>query len=94
MASRVLGLRRRADGRWVMVSASTDRRHLKAYHLYLDRLHWPSGMAVTVRRANGTTLKTVTESRPWFDNGGAYVRVAGIPGNTRLGRVSPRKEGT
>jgi hypothetical protein len=76
-----------------MVSASTDRRHRKAWELYKECMDWSTGTPVTVQRANGTTLKTVTESRPWFDRGGAYVRVRGIPGNTRLDRVTPKGGG-
>jgi hypothetical protein len=66
---------------------------MAARGLYWARMNWPVGLAVIVRRANGETLKTVTESRPWFDDGGAYVRVRGIPGNTRLDRVTPLKGG-
>lgn len=69
---------------------TTKRRHEKARALYLERRLWIAGVAVTVKRANGETLETVTECRPWFDRGGAYVRVRGIPGNTRLSRVSLR----
>lgn len=73
-----------------MASKSTDRRRVQARALYLSLRGLPAGTAVTVRRANGETLDTVTECRPWFDRGGAYVRVRGISGNTRLDRVTPK----
>lgn len=66
---------------------STKRRHEKAWALYQQCRMWPVGSAVTVRRANGETLDTVTESPVWCACG-AYVRVRGIPGNTRLDRVT------
>lgn len=69
---------------------STKRRHEKALALYEERKDWPSGTTVTVRRDNGKTLRTYTECSPWFDDGGSYVRVFGIPGNTRLDRVTLR----
>lgn len=78
-----------------MGSKSTERRHAKAYDLYRACRDWPLGSAVRVSRSNGETLDTVTESAVWHARGGAYVRVRGIPGNTRLSRVSLRvlKEG-
>lgn len=73
-----------------MASASTKRRHARALALYRKRCHWAVGTPVTVRRANGGTLVTVTSSIVWASAGGAYVRVEGIPGNTRLDRVTLR----
>lgn len=73
-----------------MTSQSTKRRHDKAQALYEKRRHWPLGTPVTVCRANGGTLVTVTESHVFRHEGGAYVRVSGIPGNTRLDRVTRR----
>lgn len=73
-----------------MTSASTKRRHAKAYDLFRAWRDWPLGQSVTVKRANGETLETVTESAVWYARGGAYVRVHGIPGNTRLDRVTLR----
>lgn len=77
-----------------MPSASTYRRHARAQALYNDRYLWPVGLAVKVRRDNGKTLKTVTIGPVMYSKGGAYVCVAGIPGNTRLDRVTPVKGGT
>lgn len=78
-----------------MASASTKRRHERALALYRECRLWPLGQSVMVHRDNGETLATVTESAVWYTRGGAYVRVRGIPGNTRLARVSRRdaKEG-
>jgi len=69
---------------------SKNQRHDKARALYEARRCWPPATPVTVKRANGETLDTITECGPFFFNGGAYVRVHGIPGNTRLDRVTLR----
>ena len=71
-----------------MPSISTRRRHERNRAL-VDTWLAPIGARVTVRRSNGETLHTITESDAWFRNGGAYIRVRGIPGNTRLARVTP-----
>lgn len=73
-----------------MTSTSTKRRHEKALALYQQCRSWPPETSVTVCRDNGETLETSTACSPWFDRGGAYVRVHGIPGNTRLDRVTLR----
>lgn len=69
---------------------TTKRRHEKALALYKERVLWPLGLRVRVKRANGKTLDTVTTSAVWYARGGAYVRVHGISGNTRLDRVTLR----
>lgn len=70
---------------------TTKRRHEKARALYEACRGWPPMTPVTVKRANGLLLESVTESRAWLTPaGGAYVRVYGIPGNTRLDRVTLR----
>lgn len=69
-------------------SDSTRRRrqrNAERFDLWRD---FEEGGRVTVQRANGGQLRTVTISEPWLtDEGGAYVRVKGIPGNTALRRV-------
>lgn len=70
-----------------MTSRSTERRHEENQRLFFGWNH-PVGTPVLVRRANGTTLRTVTTSRSFTLSGGAYVTVEGIPGNTALRRVS------
>lgn len=47
----------------------------------------PIGTRVTVHRANGETIKTITLCEPFSLAAGAYVRVHGIAGNTHLRRV-------
>lgn len=72
-----------------MSSASTHRRARRNASLMLKWANTPPGQRVTVRRANGTTLKTITTTAPYItDNGGAYIVVEGIPGNTALHRVT------
>lgn len=70
------------------ISSSTKRRHEKAKALFARWVGVTDGTPVIVRRANGETLETITESEAWYVRGGAYIRVRGIPGNTRLSRVS------
>lgn len=72
-----------------MTSASTKRRHKRNAALFAEWAGVPIGQRVTVRRARGDVLKTVTESRAEFVNGKhAMIAVAGVPGNTRLDRVT------
>lgn len=72
-----------------MASSSTLRRHERNAKLVKAWRDVPTGTPVCVRRANGLLLLSVTNSRAWLaTGGGAYVRVRGIPGNTRLDRVS------
>lgn len=71
-----------------MTSASTKRRRKRNAALFSEWVGTPIGQRVTVTRANGTTLKTITESGPMMvDNKHAMICVKGIPGNTRLDRV-------
>jgi hypothetical protein len=71
-----------------MTSASTRRRHERNAELVGEWVDVRKGQRVTVRRDNGKVLKTVTESMATLVDGKhAMIRVAGIPGNTRLGRV-------
>lgn len=71
-----------------MSSASTKRRHKRDAALFAEWVGTPIGQRVTVARANGTTLKTITGSGPVLYDGSAMIRVEGIPGNTRLERVT------
>ena len=71
-----------------MISASAKRR--KARDAALLRL-WTGveiGTKVTVHRANGRGLRTVTLCEPFALHSGAYVRVQGIDGNTHLRRLT------
>lgn len=79
-----------------MSSASTRRRHRRNRELVAGWNHL-IGTPVLVCRDNGAELETVTESEAFLSGGyHALIRVRGIPGNTRLSRVSLRvsKEGT
>ena len=70
---------------------STTRRHEKNRKMVEAWTH-PVGTSVMVERANGEQLGTVTESEAFLlDGSHALIRVRGIPGNTRLSRVSVRK---
>lgn len=72
-----------------MSSASTHRRARRDLALLTEWSGTVVGQRVTVRRANGATLKTIITTAPFsHDTGGAYVVVEGIPGNTALHRVS------
>lgn len=71
-----------------MASQSTERRHKRNLELYRSLCRCRAGTPVLVQRANGEVLDTVTESLVFLLNGGAYVRVRGIHGNTALHRVS------
>lgn len=66
---------------------TTARRHEKNRALVKQWLA-PIGATVTVERANGGSLVTVTESGAFLlDGKHALIRVRGIPGNVRLSRV-------
>lgn len=72
-----------------MASTSTQRRHEKNREA-VRAFKYPPGTAVDVERANGTSLRTVTTSYAFLLDGcHAFVQVEGIPGNTRLDRVTP-----
>ena len=68
--------------------ATTSRRHERNRAL-VEQWLAPVGTTVTVERANGERLVTVTESGAFLlDGKHAFIRVRGIPGNTRLSRVT------
>ncbi len=69
---------------------STDRRHEANRRLFEAWQH-PAGTSVLVKRANGETLRTRTTGCAFWSNGGAYVTVEGIPGNTAMRRISIAK---
>lgn len=70
-----------------MTSRSTERRHQKNREAVVAWTH-PVGTRVKVRRANGRDLTTWPETTAFLvDNAHAFIRVQGIPGNTRLDRV-------
>lgn len=72
-----------------MTSVSTKRRHKRNKTLVEQWRGWPEGLRVTVKRDNGKTLKTVTTCEAFLlDGAHAMIRVEGIPGNVRLGRVA------
>lgn len=67
---------------------STERRHKRNAELVAAWRH-PVGTGVVVTRDNGKTPETVTTSEAFLlDGAHAMIRVQGIPGNTRLSRVS------
>lgn len=69
--------------------STTKRRDARDAALLKEWSGTPIGQRVTVQRANGEELKTVTLTSPFaLDGRGAYVRVEGVPGNTHLRRVS------
>lgn len=71
---------------------TTARRHEKNREAVVAWTH-PIGTRVDVRRANGESLTTVTESTAFLVDGAhAFIRVRGIPGNTRLDRVTVAKQ--
>lgn len=71
-----------------MSSASTKRRHERNAELVAAWTH-PIGTRVVVERSNGETLETVTESESFLlDGAHAMICVRGIPGNTKLSRVT------
>lgn len=66
---------------------TTAQRHAKN-RVLVAMWSAPIGATVTVERANGNRLVTVTESGAFLvDNKHAFIRVRGIPGNARLHRV-------
>jgi hypothetical protein len=70
-----------------MASRSTQRRHEKN-RAAVRAWRYPPGTAVRVRRARGDTVLSFTASSAFLVDGcHAFVRVEGIPGNTRLDRV-------
>lgn len=71
------------------MKTSTERRHERNRRAFEAWPH-PPEMPVLVRRANGKALKTRTLTNAFMSDGGAYVVVDGIPGNTALWRVSLR----
>lgn len=71
-----------------MTSAGTKRRTQRDAELLAQWTGTTIGTKVTVHRANGSFLKTVTLSDPFSLHAGAYVRVQGIAGNTHLRRVT------
>jgi hypothetical protein len=77
-----------------MATRATERRHEKNRTLVANWLA-PIGTVVTVKRANGTTFVTATTSRAFLlDGAHAFVQAHGIPGNTRLSRVTPIAKAT
>ena len=72
-----------------MATRSTQRRHEKNRAAVRAFKH-PSGTPVEVERANGIRFRTFTTSLAFLlDGAHAFVQVEGIPGNTRLSRVTP-----
>jgi len=71
-----------------MTSRSTIRRRERDTALIREWEGTPVGQRVTVRRANGEVLKTITQTSPFALETGAYVVVDGISGNTALHRVT------
>ena len=71
-----------------MTSRSTIRRRERDAALIREWAGTPMGQRVTVLRANGVSLKTITISHPFATDTGSYVAVEGIPGNTALHRVT------
>lgn len=66
---------------------STERRK-ERNRRWLERCGIKQGDRITVIRDNGDTLRTTALCDPWgTERGGAYIRVAEIPGNTALRRV-------
>jgi hypothetical protein len=77
-----------------MTSASTKRQKHRDAALLAKWTGTAIGTRVTVHRANGRTIKTITLCEPFALHAGAYVRVQGIDGKTHLRRLTPGWEPT